>query len=75
MMRRLSAWRHRVRRLLRRPAVEAELSDELQFFLDHHVAENMAKGMTAEEARRVALSEFGSMLRVKDACRDIWRKD
>jgi hypothetical protein len=65
-------WRLRGRRWLRRSAVETELSEELQFFLDHHVLENVAKGMTAEEAQRVANDDMGSVLRIKDACRDVW---
>ena len=74
VIRRVAAWKHSFRRLFRRSAVETELSEELQFFLDHQVAENLAKGMTPEEARRMALRDFGSVLRVKDACRDAWRE-
>ena len=51
------------------------MTEELHFFLDHHIAENLAKGMPPDEARRVAIREFGSMLRVKDGCRDAWRLD
>jgi len=75
ILRRLAGWKQRARRLLRRSAVEAELSEELEMFLEHQVTENLAKGMTPDEARRAAQSDLGSVLRVKDACRDVWRKD
>jgi hypothetical protein len=55
--------------------VEDELSEELQFFLDHHIQRNRDQGMSPDEARRAALLEFGSVLRVKDACRDAWRQE
>lgn len=74
-MRWLRALRHWCRRVFRRSIVEKELSEELQFFLDHQIEENVARGMGPEEARRAALRAFGSVLRVKDACRDAWRKD
>jgi hypothetical protein len=70
-----SALKHWYRRVFWRSVVEQELSDELQFFLDHHIEQNRAQGMSADEARRAALREFGSVLRVKDACRDAWRRD
>jgi len=69
------ALKHWCRRVFRRSAVEEELSEELQFFLDHEIEKNLALGMSPEEARGAALRAFGSVLRVKDACRDAWRKD
>jgi hypothetical protein len=75
VMRWWTALKHWGRRVFRRSRVEEELSEELQFFLDHQVEENLALGMSPEEARRAALRAFGSVLRVKDACRDAWRKD
>jgi hypothetical protein len=75
IMRWLRALRHWCRWVFRRSVVEEELSEELQFFLDHHIEENVARGMSPEEARHAALREFGSVLRVKDACRDAWRRD
>ena len=69
------ALRHWCRRVFRRSIVEEELNEELQFFLDHQIEQNVALGMSPEDARRAALRDFGSVLRVKDACRDAWRKD
>jgi hypothetical protein len=74
-MRWLKTFRHWCRRVFRRSVVEKELNEELQFFLDHQINENLARGMSPEEARREALRAFGSVLRVKDACRDAWKRD
>jgi hypothetical protein len=73
VMRWIAEWRHWYRRVFRRSVVEQELSEELQFFLDHQIETNLALGMSADEARRAALREFGGVLRVKDACRDAWK--
>jgi hypothetical protein len=73
MLRWVSPLRHWWRLVFRRSIVEQELSEELQFFLDHQIAANLALGMSPEDARRAALREFGGVLRVKDACRDAWR--
>ena len=75
LIRWVQAFRHWCRRLFKRSALEEELSDELQFFLDQQIERNLALGMSPEEARRMALRDFGSVLRVKDACRDAWRKE
>jgi putative ABC transport system permease protein len=61
---------HRIRSLFRRGAVEQELERELQFHLERQTAENIAAGMTAEEARRAARREFGGLEQVKEECRD-----
>ena len=70
-----TTFKHWCRRVFRRSVVEEELNEELQFFLDHHIEENLACGMPPEQARAEALRAFGSVLRVKDACRDAWRRD
>lgn len=51
-------------------AREEELSDELQFHLDGLAEKYVAKGLSQEEARRAALKEFGSLVVVKERCRD-----
>src|SRR5215472_18922652 len=63
----------RARSLFRKDEVDAELSEELQFHLEREAAKNEAAGMSKEEARRVALVEFGGPEQVKDECRDIRR--
>ena len=44
----------RIRALIRRPTVERELADELQFHLDRAVEKHVASGMTRDEAARRA---------------------
>jgi putative ABC transport system permease protein len=75
ILRWFSRLRHWYRRMFQRSAMEEELSQELQFFLDHEIQRNIASGMSPEEARLAARRAFGSLLRVKDACRDAWRKE
>jgi hypothetical protein len=50
---------------------EKQLDAELQFHLEQRIADNLASGMTAEEARRRALMEFSTLERVKEECRDL----
>jgi hypothetical protein len=69
----VSPLRHWCRLVFRRSRVEQELSEELQFFLDHQIDANLSLGMSPEDARRAALRDFGGVLRVKDACRDAWK--
>jgi len=60
----------RLRALLRRQQVDQELKDELQDHLDRQVDENVAKGMSPEEARYAALRSMGGMTQVEQQCRD-----
>jgi predicted permease len=62
----------RLRSLFRKKHVEQELSEELQFHLEKLVEENVAKGMSGEEARYAALREFGGVEQMKEECRDSW---
>ena len=64
---------HRFRSLFRRNAVEEDLRQELRFHLEQQVAENMAAGMSRDEALRGANREFGGVERYKQKCRDEWR--
>jgi predicted permease len=57
------------RSLFYRGSAERELDDELRFHLDRQVAENLAAGMTAAEARRRAMIEFGGVESMKEECR------
>jgi len=53
--------------------VEQELSDELRFHLEKLIGENVAKGMTTEEARYAAWRELGGVDQIKEECRDMRR--
>ncbi len=49
-----------------------ELHDELQFHIDQQIAENIAAGMSAEEARLAALRVFGNPAALRDQARETW---
>ena len=48
------------------------LNDEIGFHLEQQIAENIAAGMSKEEARRAALRAFGNPDVVKDETQDTW---
>jgi predicted permease len=60
----------RLRSLLRRPEVERELDEELRFHLEQQIEENLAAGMTLEEARYAARRAIGGLAQIKEQCRD-----
>jgi putative ABC transport system permease protein len=60
----------RLRTLLRRPAAEGELDDELRFHMEREIAKYVKSGMSEAEATRRARLEFGGIEQVKDECRD-----
>jgi predicted permease len=65
----MKQWWTRLRFLvLRRP--HAEVDEELRFHLEQSIAANRAAGMTAEEARRQALIEFGGVERAREQCHE-----
>src|SRR4029077_18378511 len=66
-------------RLLRRSREDAELSDELESHLAHEIDDNLARGLSPEEARRQAYVKLGNPLRIRDrvweANRIAWLED
>src|SRR5262249_23145631 len=67
----LNKLRLRLRALFFKPKMEDELQAELQFHLEKEIEENIARGMTPEEARFAALRSFGGVERVKGESRDV----
>ncbi len=66
-------WRQlllRLRDVIRKPQVERELDHELRFHLERQVTQNIAAGMSPEEARYRALQSFGGTEQIKEECRD-----
>jgi predicted permease len=63
----------RLRSLVRRRRVERELDEELQYHLERQIEENVAAGMSSEEARYAALRAMGGIEQHKEACRDTRR--
>ena len=63
------AW-SRLKAQLRRDArLDAELDDEVRAHLEFAVEENVARGMTEEEARVTAMRAFGGVTQVKEKYR------
>ena len=60
----------RLRSLFRRKKVDQELTDELRDHLDQQISENLARGMSPEEARYSALRAMGGITQIEQRCRD-----
>jgi putative ABC transport system permease protein len=69
-MRWLDEVKLRFRTLFRREQVESELDRELQFHLEQQIAENIAAGMSSDEARYAALRKIGGITQILEQCRD-----
>ncbi|MGC1483303.1 MAG: ABC transporter permease, partial [Candidatus Acidiferrum sp.] len=54
-------------------ASDAQMNSELRFHIDELTDENIAAGMTQEEARRRAVLEFGGQEQIKEEVRDVYR--
>jgi len=69
-------WFHRlatrVGMLFRRSNAAARLDDELRFHLERQIVENIAAGMSAEEARLAALRSFGNPALLREQTRSTW---
>jgi predicted permease len=63
----------RMRSLFRRDRVEAELDEEMRYHVDRQIEENIAKGLTPEEARYAALRAMTGIEQRKEECRDTRR--
>jgi putative ABC transport system permease protein len=62
----------RLRMLFTRRNAGAQLDDELRFHFDRQVAENLAAGMSPEEARYAAMRAFGNPALLRDQARATW---
>src|SRR5579871_2387651 len=60
-----------LRNVFRRNTVERQLDEELQAYVTLLTDEKRARGVPAEEARRIALVEVGGVAQVKQAVREI----
>jgi putative ABC transport system permease protein len=64
-------WR-RLLSLLRRGRYEREMEEEMRFHLEMQIEQNLASGLTAEEARYAARRQFGNETWLKEASREMW---
>ena len=60
-----------VRGLARRRLIDVEVDDELQFHLDRETQAHIARGVSPEEARRLAILSLGGITQTKEAVRDV----
>ena len=73
MLRSLTKVWLRLRSLTGRERVDRELGEELRFHLERQIAANLAAGMSAANARRAALREFGGVDQIREECADTRR--
>jgi len=63
---------HRLRSQFHKKELDQELSEELAFHIEQETEENIAAGMSAEDARYAAMRKFGGIDQAKEECRDAW---
>jgi predicted permease len=68
----MQEWFSKLRTLFRRTQIAGELREEMDAHLEMEVRENLARGMTEEEARASARRHFGSPALVSDRAMDTW---
>ncbi|MGO9339863.1 MAG: ADOP family duplicated permease [Terracidiphilus sp.] len=71
-MRWLARLRMRIQMLFGRDKAAARLDEELRDHLERQIAENIAAGMGAEEARFAALRTFGNPALLREQARSTW---
>ncbi|HTA87600.1 MAG TPA: ABC transporter permease [Silvibacterium sp.] len=71
-MRWLPRLRMRVEVLFLRNRSADRLEEELRFHLEQQIAENLAAGMSPDEARHAALRAFGNPAVLRDQARETW---
>ncbi len=59
-------------RIFRRMHLDAELQEEINAYLEEEAAENMARGIPPDEARRQARIKFGNCERVRET---VWKQN
>ncbi len=70
-MRFVKIFRLRIRSVFSRTNVERELDEELRYHLERQIDENIAAGMSREDARRNALRSIEDLEQRKEECRDL----
>jgi len=64
------AWLRRLANTFRQDKIRDEIGDELRFHIESRTQDNIARGMTPEEARRDAVRSFGGEALAVDKSRD-----
>jgi predicted permease len=71
-MRWFERFRIAMRMLFHRRAEAVRLDEELRFHLEEQVTENIARGLTSDEARKAAMRTFGNPGLVREQARSTW---
>src|SRR5258708_24553668 len=58
-------------KLFRRSKTDHEIEDEMRFHLEKEIEANIARGMSADEARRWALIAFGGVQQTRESVRQV----
>ncbi|HET6179573.1 MAG TPA: ABC transporter permease [Candidatus Sulfotelmatobacter sp.] len=61
----MNLWRF-FRQVFQRSEEDAELTRELESHLEHEIDDNLARGMSSEQARRLAYMKLGNPWRIRD---------
>ena len=69
----LAQIRTRLRALVQRRATDADLDEEIRYHVERDVERNIAKGMSADDARNAARRAFGNVTIVTERSREAWR--
>src|SRR5436305_12913593 len=69
----LSGLRVRLRALARPSTADSDLADEIRFHVELETEKNIELGMSASEARRIAMAQFGGIERTREDHRDVRR--
>jgi len=68
----LEMLRMRLHMLFGRERAGTRLDEELRFHLEQQIAENVAAGMSPDEARHAAMRTFGNPAALRDQARETW---
>ncbi|MEO5960528.1 MAG: ABC transporter permease [Opitutaceae bacterium] len=60
----------KIRTLFRKKKLDTDMSEEMRLHLERRTEENIASGLSPEEARYAALRKFGGVEQVKEIARD-----
>jgi predicted permease len=61
----------KLRSVLRSNETKSEIDEELRLHVEQRIAENIAAGMSPDEAARAARRRFGNVQSIRESCRDI----
>ena len=64
------SWRTKLRALVRKEKLDAEMAEEMRLHLEAQTRVNLAAGMSPEDARYAAQRQFGGVEQAKEIARE-----